>query len=129
MLLLEALEAPLAWEGGYWKGMKMPLVASEACWRKTVELVEEEVSREVWSVVVVVDWGDRGMERMSMGMARRWQAKIAFMMGMYWWARSVDGEAVMRRMRDCSLFWSSDIVAVARWLVFVAELTPVTDSV
>ena len=27
-------------EGGYWKGIKMPFVASEACWRKTVELEE-----------------------------------------------------------------------------------------
>ncbi len=33
----------------------------------------------------------------------------------------------MRRIRDCSLFLSSDMV-VARWLVAVLEETPVRDS-
>ena len=60
--------------GGYWKGMKMPFVASEACWRKTVELEEEvssgaEVTDGVW--VVVVECEGMGIWRMSMGMARR----------------------------------------------------------
>lgn len=35
---------------------------------------------------------------MSIGMLRRWQAKMVFMMGMYWCAKSPDTETI--RMRD-----------------------------
>ena len=82
-------------EGERMAGMKMPEVASAACWRKTVEF---------WvgcggSVEEMEDKG-KGSWRMSMGMERRWHAKMAFMMGMYWWARSVEGDAEMSRMRD-----------------------------
>lgn len=38
--------------------------------------------------------------RMSMGMRRRWAAKVVFIIGMYWWARSPDTE--ITRIRDCS---------------------------
>ena len=69
----ECLEAGL----GKLKGMKMPFVASEACWRKTVELLVG------WFEGVVGDKEGSGNWRMSIGMLRRWQAKIAFMMGMY----------------------------------------------
>jgi hypothetical protein len=70
----------------------MPWVASEACWRKTVVVVD----------VLAEGVGDgMGIWRMSIGMERRWQAKIVFMMGMYWWARSEVGETVRMKMRDC----------------------------
>ena len=95
----------------------MPVVASEACCRKTVESDE-----------VVVGEEGRGICRMSIGMARRWHAKIAFMMGMYWWARSVEGEAVMRRIRDWILFLSSDSPVLRVLLLESAEATPVRDS-
>lgn len=80
----------------------MPFVASEACWRKTVEFVDDSAGVPVAVEGGAVDVGleGRGMARMSMGMLRRWQAKMAFMIGIYWWARSVVGEAEMRRMRD-----------------------------
>lgn len=71
----------------------MPCVASAACWRKTVEL---DVDEELEFDEVIGSW------RMSMGMDCLWHAKMAFMIGMYWCARSVDGEAETRRMRDCS---------------------------
>ena len=72
---------------------------------------------------------ERWIESMSMGIASRWHAKMAFMMGMYWCARSVEGEAVRRKMRDWSLFLSSAEVAVARGLVDGSEeAMPVRDS-
>ena len=37
--------------------------------------------------------------QMSMGMERRWHAKIVFMIGMYWWARSPDTERMRMRGR------------------------------
>lgn len=66
----------------------MPWVASEACWRKTVVVVVEGVGVGL------------GIWQMSMGMERRWQAKIVFIMGMYWWARSEVGETVRMKIRD-----------------------------
>lgn len=101
-------EAPEAGSGRS-AGMKMPCVASAACWRKRVELDEGEEVLLPFSVVdAAVCRGapragrGRGSCNMSMGMDRRWQAKMAFMMGMYWWARSVEGEADINRIRDCS---------------------------
>lgn len=44
--------------------------------------------------------GRRGSWRTSIGMFNLWQAKIEFMIGMYWWARSVEGDNVMIRIRD-----------------------------
>ena len=57
-------------EDSDWKrrGMYMPFVASEACWRKTVE-VDGVLRRGIW--------------QMSIGMERRWQAKMEFMIGIY----------------------------------------------
>lgn len=87
-------------------GMNMPLVASAACWRKTVELEpvvdgDDEEGLEDGCLGVAVGLGSgRGSCRMSIGMARRWHAKMAFMMGMYWCARSVEGEAEISRIRD-----------------------------
>ena len=37
--------------------------------------------------------------RMSIGIRRRWAAKVVFMMGMYWWARSPETDTT--RIRDC----------------------------
>ena len=73
--------------------MNMPFVVVEACCRKTVEVDAGMEDAEDGS----------GICRMSIGMERRWQAKIEFMMGMYWCARSVEGEAVRRRIRACTL--------------------------
>ena len=87
---------------GSWKGMKMPFVASEACCRKTVGFAAGE------RVDVVLGAAGRGSWRMSIGTERRWQAKMEFMMGMYWCARSVEGEAERRRIRD----WSFEEVVV-----------------
>lgn len=42
----------------------------------------------------------RGIWQMSMGMERRWHAKIVFIIGMYWCARSEVGETVRMKMRD-----------------------------
>ena len=53
--------------------MNIPFVVVEACWRKTVE---------VDAVVEDLEDGS-GICRMSMGMDKRWQAKMEFMMGMY----------------------------------------------
>ena len=55
----------------------MPPVASAACWRKV--LAEARV-------------------RTSMGMARRWAAKMAFMVGMYW--ALLSGLVLRMRMRE-----------------------------
>ena len=41
-----------------------------------------------------------GIWQMSMGIARRWHAKIVFIMGMYWCASSEVGETVRTKMRD-----------------------------
>lgn len=54
----------------------VPCVASLACWRKTV-------SPDIFA--------------MSMGMLRRWQAKMVFIIGMYWCARSPDTERMRMR--------------------------------
>lgn len=48
------------------------------------------------SVVIV----GMGIWQMSIGIERRWQAKIVFIIGMYWWARSDVGETVRMKMRD-----------------------------
>ena len=98
----------------------MPFVASEACCRKTVlELVDVEVTAEVcfWSAGIdfvgvfgvesvfasrLTAGGTVGIWQMSIGTLSLWQAKMLFMMGMYWWARSVLGLTVSRKMRDCS---------------------------
>ena len=42
---------------GSWKGMKMPLVASDACWRKTVGFADVEAEEEEAVGVVVVGVG------------------------------------------------------------------------
>ena len=68
-------------------------MASEACWRKGggagVGLEEEEV---------VVGGGAGGVRRaMSMGIERRWQAKMVFVRGMYCAEREEERER--RRMR------------------------------
>lgn len=64
----------------------MPPVASEACCKKTV------------SPLIL---------QMSMGICKRWQAKMVFMMGMYWCARSPLTERM--RMRAVNVggreFW------------------------
>lgn len=66
--------------------MKMPFVASAACWRKTVELeplvgVDDDDGKE-GSEGDGFGFGS-GSWRISMGMESRWHAKMAFMMGMY----------------------------------------------
>ena len=76
-------------------GMKMPWVASAACWRKTVEFASGPGFSAPGNGIV-----GRGSERMSIGIESLWHAKIAFMIGMYWCARSVEGDAEMRRTRD-----------------------------
>lgn len=70
--------------------MKIPFVASAACWRKTVEL-EPEVfvvggadDEEDCLAEGFGDGAGSGSCRTSIGIASRWQAKMAFMMGMYW---------------------------------------------
>jgi len=94
-------------DGGVsWARMKMPWVASLACWRKTVDVW---VGVLLVSVVVVAgsacfelgSAGRSGSWSTSMGMFSLWQAKIEFMMGMYWWARSVEGDNVIIKIRDC----------------------------
>lgn len=77
-------------------------------------------------VVVVAVGGGSGMARMSIGMLRRWQAKMAFITGMYWWARSAVGEAEMRRMRD----WRREGEEVSAVCCVVGSVaTPTMDSV
>jgi hypothetical protein len=103
-------------------GMKMPWVASAACWRKTVEsedLLVEPSSDWRFCVGVGVGRVVSGSWRMSMGMDRRWQAKMAFMMGMYWCARSVEGEAEIRRIRD----WRVLLLVVTASVVLVELLS------
>jgi hypothetical protein len=69
--------------------------------------------------------GGSGICSMSIGIARRWHAKIAFMMGMYWCARSVEGEAVSNRIRDWILLLSFAL----RLAVGLLVEAPVRDSV
>ena len=52
----------------------------------------------------------------------RWQAKIAFMIGIYSWAESVDELTETRRMRD----WSEFPDGLS--LVFIPEEAPVPDA-
>ena len=63
-------------------------------------------------------------------MLSRWQANIEFMIGMYWWARSVEGDRVMIRMRDwravVELLLGS-VAAAADWSARLADI-PVRDS-
>ena len=63
---------------GNWKGTNIPFVASDACCRNTVGLA----AAEPVGVVGALGTG-KGSWRMSMGIARRWQANMAFIMGMY----------------------------------------------
>lgn len=55
----------------------MPLVASDACWRKTVSPASF---------------------RMSMGIRRRCAAKVVFIIGMYWCARSPETDRTRMRL-------------------------------
>lgn len=72
---------------------------------------------------------------MSIGTARRWQAKIAFMMGMYWVARSP--ETLTTRMRLRRLVVVEVVMPSFVWAenwptVFVSpaeETLPVFDAV
>ena len=58
----------------------MPWVASEACWRKGEAVgVASAVETVVDGVVMV----GSGIWRTSIGIERRWQANMAFMIGMY----------------------------------------------
>lgn len=109
-----AEELGVGFEGNR-KGMNMPLVVVDACWRKTVDVDS--------GFEAMVD--GKGIWRMSIGMESRWQAKIEFMMGMYWCARSDEGEAVRRRIRDCSF-----VVVVEESVVVLLSglLMPVVDS-
>ena len=59
--------------------MYVPFVASEACCKNTV-------SPEIL--------------QMSIGMLRRWQAKIVFIIGIYWAARSPETERIKMRGRS-----------------------------
>lgn len=69
-----------AWEAGVVRARWMPPVASAACCRKVLE--EARV-------------------RTSMGMLRRWAAKMAFMVGMY--CALLSGLALRIRMREVLL--------------------------
>jgi hypothetical protein len=95
--------------------MNIPDVASDACCRNTVELSVDVEARD----------GGRGICSMSIGIASRWHAKIAFMMGMYWCAKSVEGEAVTNRIRDWILLLSFAV----RLAVGLLVDAPVRDSV
>ncbi len=57
---------------------------------------------------------------------------MAFMMGMYWCARSVEGEAEIRRIRDCRVLVPASVVAetvlVASVAVAVMVVAPMRDS-
>lgn len=68
----------------------MPPVASAACCRNTVSPASFKMSIEMW---------------------RRWQAKMLFMIGMYWDARSPDTERIrMREVRPAvEEVWSVDV--------------------
>ena len=77
----------------------MPCVASLACCRKTV--VDVDVGAALMSAIGV----GVGIWQMSMGMERRWQAKIVFIIGIYWCARSEVGETVRMKMRDWRVPW------------------------
>ena len=95
--------------------MKMPLVASAACWRNTVELDDGSAGEEEEEDDDDGEFWGKGNDRMSMGMDRRWHAKMAFMMGMYWCARSVEGEAEISRIRDCSDVLRASLVDEVSW--------------
>jgi len=124
-------EAPDLWSGKS-AGMKMPCVASAACWRKSVELDDGDV---LPPLSVADDFcGGRGRGRcsISIGMDRRWHANMAFMMGMYWCARSVEGEAETSRIRDWREFveLASPVEDMALLEVgsAVVEVVPISDS-
>ena len=113
----------------------MPWVASLACWRKTVDVW---VGVLLMSVVVVAgsgcfclgSEGRRGSWRTSIGMLSLWQAKIEFMIGIYWWARSVEGDSVMIRIRDCRTLLElllESVAVAAAWSARLADM-PVEDS-
>jgi hypothetical protein len=65
--------------------MNTPWVASAACCRKTVEFaLEASAEAALEDFDPGPDEGvGRGSWRTSIGMERRWHAKMAFMMGMY----------------------------------------------
>lgn len=109
----------------------MPWVASAACWRKTVEFEDED------EVAVVGDCclcccccccDGRGNCKISIGIESLWHAKMAFMMGMYWCARSVEGETETSKIRDCrALVFASEVdetTAAALVVVLVLVLIP-----
>ena len=102
--------------------MKMPWVASAACWRKTVEFAFE--------VSLCPDdvCKGRGSWRMSIGMESLWHAKMAFMIGMYWCARSVEGEAEMSRIRDWRVWLAPSPVVVEASAVPVFPDVPINAS-
>lgn len=120
---------PGGWSGGWsWAARKMPWVASLACWRKTVldweEAVVDATVRGWWGP------GGSGSWRTSIGMLSLWQANMEFIIGMYWWARSVDGDSVMMRMRDCRellVLLVGSVAVAADCSAKVAEM-PVVDS-
>ena len=93
----------------------MPFVASAACWRKTVE-VEEVFGSGIWQT--------------STGMERRWQAKMQFMMGMYWRAMSVEGETERRRMRAWRAVFLEERLdgSVVTWFAVASALELPVDS-
>lgn len=124
--------------GVRWARMKMPWVASLACWRKTVDCWEDLMLSVMGSRIALAGCGcfcsvpfdSRGSWRTSIGMLSLWQAKMEFIIGMYWCARSVEGESVTIKIRDWRAFVEllfGSVAVAADWSARLDDM-PVRDS-